>query len=107
VTVLAPDGLRRSMPDGVDVVEGRPPTAVEGGPRVTALMAGEERIACDAVVLAHGLAPLRNVDGAVWDAPDVVHAQPLDDPATVAGAREAGVRAAAEVRALLGSEAAA
>src|SRR6185437_1131500 len=96
VTVLAPDGLRRSVP-----------AAVEGGPRVTALMAGEERIACDAVVLAHGLAPLRNVDGAVWDASGVVHAQPLDDPATVAGAREAGVRAAAEVRALLGSEAAA
>lgn len=107
VTVLAPDGLRRPMPEGVDVVEGRSPTAVEGGPRVTVLMAGEERIACDAVVLAHGLAPLRNVDGAVWDAADVVHAQPLDDPATVAGAREAGVRAAAEVRALLGSAAAA
>jgi hypothetical protein len=37
----------------------------------------------------------------------VVHAQPLADPATVADAREAGVRAAADVRALLGSEAAA
>jgi len=107
VTVLAPGGLRRSMPEGVDVMEGRSPTAVEGGPRVTGLVAGEERIACDAVVLAHGLAPLRNVDGAVWDAPDVVHAGALDDPATVAGAREAGLRAAAEVRALLGSAAAA
>ena len=107
VTVLAPDGLRRPMPDGVDVMEGRSPTAVESGPRVTALLAGEVRIACDAVVLAHGLVPLRNVDGAVWDTPDVVHAQPLDDPATVAGAREAGLRAAAAVRARLGSEAAA
>jgi len=107
VTVLAPDGVRRAMPDGVDVVEGLSPAAVEGGPRVTALIAGDERIACDAVVLAHGLAPLRNVEGAVWDAPDVVHAQPLDDPATVAGAREAGLRAAAAVRTLLGSEAAA
>src|SRR5206468_5902402 len=106
-TVLAPGGLRRAMPDGVEVVEGPSPTAVEGRPRVTALLAGEERIGCDAVVLAHGLAPLRNVDGAVWDAPDVVHAQPLADPATVAGARAAGVRAAAEVRSLLGSEAAA
>ena len=107
VTMLAPDRLRRPMPDGVDVVEGLSPTAVEGGPRVTALVAGEEWIACDAVVLAHGLAPLRNVEGAVWDAPGVVHAQPLDDPATVAGAREAGLRAAAEVRALIGSKAAA
>jgi hypothetical protein len=51
--------------------------------------------------------PLRNVDGAVWEAPRIVYAQPLADPATVAGAREAGVRAAAEVRALLASEAAA
>jgi thioredoxin reductase len=107
VTVLAPDGTRRTMPDGVHVVEGHAPAAVEGGPRVTALLAGEERIACDAVVLAHGLAPLRNVDGAVWQGPGVVYAGALADPATVAGAREAGVRAAAEVRALVGSEAAA
>jgi hypothetical protein len=36
-----------------------------------------------------------------------VYAQPVADPATVAAAREAGARAAAEVRALRGSEAAA
>jgi D-hydroxyproline dehydrogenase subunit alpha len=107
VTLLAPDGLLRPPFDGVDVVAGHAPTAVEGGPRVTALLAGAERIACDAVVLAHGLVPLRNVDGAVWEAPGVVYAQPVADPATVAGAREAGVRAATEVRALLASEAAA
>jgi thioredoxin reductase len=106
VTVLAPGGPLRPLPDRVEVAEAGAPTAVEGGPRVTALLA-DERIACDAVVLAHGLVPLRNVDGAVWEAPGVVYAQPLADPATVAGAREAGVRAAAEVRALLGSEAAA
>jgi thioredoxin reductase len=107
ITLVAPDGLLRPAPDGVDVVERAAPTAVEGGPRVTALLAGDERIACDAVVLAHGLVPLRNVDGAVWDAPGVVFAQPPADPATVAGAREAGLRAAAKVRSLLGSEAAA
>lgn len=107
VTVLAPDGPLRPLPGGVEVMAGPAPTAVEGGPRVTALVAGEERIACDAVVLAHGLVPLRNVDGAVWETPGVVFAQPLADPAGVAGAREAGARAAAEVRALLGSEAAA
>jgi hypothetical protein len=107
VTVLAPEGVQRTMPDGVHVVEGHAPAAVEGGPRVTALLAGDERLACDAVVLAHGLAPLRNVDGAVWEGRGVVYAQPLADPATVAGARDAGVRAAAEVRALIGSAAAA
>jgi hypothetical protein len=94
------------MPDGVRVVEGPAPTAVEGAPRVTALHAGEERIACDAVVLAHGLVPLRNVDGAVWEGRRVVFAGTLADPATVAAAREAGAGAAARVRALLGSEAA-
>jgi thioredoxin reductase len=107
VTVLAPDGLLHPAPDGVHVVKGAAPTAVEGGPRVTALLAGGERIGCDAVVLAHGLVPLRNVDGAVWEGPGVVYAQPVADPATVTGARDAGVRAAAEVRSLLGSEAAA
>jgi D-hydroxyproline dehydrogenase subunit alpha len=107
VTVLAPDGLQRPAPDGVRVVADATPTAVEGGPRVTALLAGEERIECDAVVLAHDLVPLRNVDGAVGEAADVVFAQPVSDPATVAGAREAGVRAAAEVRSLIGSAAAA
>jgi D-hydroxyproline dehydrogenase subunit alpha len=107
VTALAPGGRLHPFPGGVDVVEGSAPTAVEGGPRVTALLAGDERIACDAVVLAHGLAPLRNVDGAVWEAPGVVYAQPLADPATVSGAREAGLQAAAEVGAMLGSEAAA
>ncbi len=107
VTVLAPHGLLHPAPVGVRVVAGAAPTAVEGGPRVTALLAGDERIDCDAVVLAHGLVPLRNVDGAVWEAPGVVYAQPLTDPATVAGAREAGVRAAAEIRALLAREAAA
>jgi hypothetical protein len=107
LTVLAPDGPSRPLPDGVHIVEGLTPAAVEGGPRVTALRAGDDRIACDAVVLAHGLAPLRNVDGAVWEGPGVVYAGSLADPATVSGAREAGVRAAAEVRALLASEAAA
>ncbi|HEX5559316.1 MAG TPA: FAD-dependent oxidoreductase [Gaiellales bacterium] len=107
VTLLAPDGPSRPLPGGVRVVEGVTPAAVEGGPRVTALLAGDERIACDAVVLAHGLAPLRNVDGAVWEGPGVVYAGSLADPATVAGAREAGARAAAEARGLLGTEAAA
>jgi thioredoxin reductase len=107
VAVLAPDGVRRPLPPGVEVVEGPAPTAVEGGPRVTGLIAGDVHLACDAVVLAHGLAPIRNVDGAVWDGPAVVYAQPLEDPASVAGARAAGERAADEVLALLGSEAAA
>jgi Putative NAD(P)-binding/NAD(P)-binding Rossmann-like domain len=107
VIVVAPEGLRRAMPPGAGLREGIEPEAIEGGPRVTALIAGDERVACDAVVLAHRLAPLRNVDGAVWDAPGVVFAQPLADPMTTAAAREAGLRAAADVRALLAGSAAA
>jgi Pyridine nucleotide-disulphide oxidoreductase len=101
VAVVAPDGLLRPMPARVRCLEGLQPCAIEGGSRVTALVAGTQRIDCDAVVLAHRLAALRNVDGAVWEAPATVFAQPLDDPADAAGATRAGVTAAAEVRSLL------
>jgi hypothetical protein len=50
------------------------------------------------------LAPLRNVDGAVWEARRTVHAQPLSDPATVTEARGAGVRAAIAVRSRIEEE---
>jgi hypothetical protein len=101
VTVVAPDGALRDLPAAVRLVEGVHPTGIEGGPRVTALIAADDRIECDAVVLAHGVVPLRNVDGAVWDGRATVYAQPLADPASVASALEAGTRAAHEVRAVL------
>ena len=107
VTVVAPDGLLRPMPARARCLEGLYPTAIEGALRVTALVAKGQRIECDAVVLAHRLAPLRNVDGAVWEAPATVFAQPLDDPADAAGAARAGAVAAAEVRSLLRMSAAA
>jgi hypothetical protein len=53
------------------------------------------------VVLAHGVAALRNVDGAVWAGDRAIYAQPLADPATVAQARAAGAEAAAAVRSLI------
>ncbi len=59
------------------------------------LIEGGERVDCDAVVLAHELTPLRNVDGAVWEGSRTVYAQPPEDPATIALAVEAGRRAAA------------
>ena len=51
-------------------------------------------IACDAVVLADGLVPLRNVDGAVVDGVRTVYAQPCDDFGSIGAAEEAGRRAA-------------
>jgi hypothetical protein len=78
------------------------PVAVEGGPRVSALrLHGGERVECDALVLAHGLVPLRNVDGAVWEGARTVYAQPADDPATVPAAQRAGAAAALEVEQIL------
>ncbi len=97
VTVIAPEGVLRPLPqsDRVTVLTGVRPAAVEGGHRVTGVqLADGERVECDALVLAHELAPLRNVDGAVWDGARTVYAQPLDDPATADGAITAG-RAAA------------
>ena len=67
--------------------------SVVGTPRVrTATLASGETLGCDAVVLAHGLAALRNVDGAVWTGKRTVYAQPLDDPATVEQARRPAPR---------------
>jgi hypothetical protein len=95
------------MPVGVRVLEGIVPTAIEGGPRVRALHAGAARVECDAVVLADGLVPLRNIDGAVWDALATVYVQPTDDPGSVTAARAAGEGAAAEAARMLGTAAAA
>ncbi|MGN6378746.1 MAG: FAD-dependent oxidoreductase [Gaiellales bacterium] len=96
VQVVAPDGPLRELPDDPRVrVRSGTPLAVEGGPRITALVTDGSRVPCDALVLAHHLAPLRNVDGAVWDGPRTVYAQPLADPMTVETAL-AGGRAAAE-----------
>jgi Pyridine nucleotide-disulphide oxidoreductase len=102
VHVVAPDGPLRALPDHDRVqVQNAVPVAVEGGARVSALVTDRGPVDCDAVVLAHGLVPLRNVDGAVWDVPGVVFAQPLADPMTVDAARAAGREAAARAAALL------
>ena len=104
VTVVAPDGVQTSFPpDGrVLVRTGSPVVGVTGSPRVESVrLAGGEEIACDALVLGHGLVAVRNVDGAVWDGERVVFAQPLADPASVAGAERAGREAAEAVRSAL------
>jgi D-hydroxyproline dehydrogenase subunit alpha len=104
VTLLAPDGVRRERPADrrVDVREGARPVLVEGAARVERVtLASGETVECDGLVLAHGLVPLRNIDGAVWDAAGVVFAQPLADPATVPRAERAGADAAESVRSFL------
>lgn len=68
--------------------------AIRGTGRVSELVCEGGTVACDAVVLAEGLVPLRNVDGAVEDGIRTVYAHPLADPGTIAGAEAAGRRAA-------------
>jgi phytoene dehydrogenase-like protein len=106
-TVVAPAGALRQLPAAARVLEGIEPTAIEGGARVSLLHAGTDRVECDAVVLAHGLVPLRNVDGAVWDGAATVYVQPAEDPGSVAGARAAGEQAATGVLELVAKAAAA
>jgi pyruvate/2-oxoglutarate dehydrogenase complex dihydrolipoamide dehydrogenase (E3) component len=103
IQVVAPEGILRRFPESPAVtMRTASPVAVEGGPRVSALrLQGGERVECDALVLAHGLVPLRNVDGAVWEGTRTVYAQPAGDPATVSAAQRAGAAAAAEVEQLL------
>ena len=106
-TLVCPDGLLRERPadDAVHVREHDRVVSVAGTPRVrTATLASGETLGCDAVVLAHGVAALRNVDGAVWAGDRAVYAQPLADPATVEQARAAGAEAAAAVRSLIDQE---
>lgn len=99
VSLVAPAGLLRSFPESPAVlIRSGVPVAVEGAARVSALrLQGGDRVECDALVLAHGLAPLRNVDGAVWEGARTIYAQPGDDPATVADAQAAGSAAAVAV----------
>jgi thioredoxin reductase len=105
VTVIAPDGVAGELDEQgatVRVHEGASVVAVRGGPRVQAVELDDgTMVTCDALVLAHGLVPLRNVDGAIEGGHRVVYAQPIGDPATVEGARRAGEAAAAEVRRIL------
>ena len=107
VTIVSPGPLLRDPPatDAVRVVEQRRVVALNGSPRVeSAIVESGEEVECDALVLGHGLAPLRNVDGAVWEGERTVYAQPVADPASVEAARSAGIGAAAAVRSLVEQE---
>ena len=81
VTVVG-DGPAPTAPAGVSQTQWPDHRAVEiiGDDRVTGLVteAGGHRrtLACEAVVLAGDLRPLRNVDGAIVDGPDVTYVQP-------------------------------
>lgn len=107
VTVVAPDGILTPLPPSgrISIREGLAPLSVGGDSQVERLECGGAAFDCDAIVLAHGLAPVRNVDGAVSNGVRTVYAQPLEDPRTGDGARRAGAEAAQAALALTGGQA--
>jgi thioredoxin reductase len=102
VTVVAPDGLLVPIErtGRLALHEGLTPLAVRGDPRVERLECDGAAFECDGIVLAHGLMPVRNVDGAVADGVRTVYAQPLDDPPAGSASQHAGAEAARAVLAL-------
>jgi NADPH-dependent 2,4-dienoyl-CoA reductase/sulfur reductase-like enzyme len=90
----------------IDLWPGHRPVEVIGRDRVESLVtevAGRRAtLPCDAVVLAGDLRPLRNVDGAIVDAPDVTYVQPTAATLTAQAVEDHARRA---VSALMAKEA--
>jgi thioredoxin reductase len=107
VTVVAPAGILVPIDESASVTvhERLTPLAVRGDPLVERLECDGAAVDCDGVVLAHGLVPVRNVDGAVDGGKRTVYAQPTTDPASAAGSRTAGQDAARAALALTGGAA--
>ena len=107
VTVVAPDGLLvpTAASAAVAVHEGLTPLAVKGGAQVERLECDGAAVGCDGVVLAHGLTPVRNVDGAVHGGERTVYAQPTVDAPSDTASRIAGEDAARTALAITGSAA--
>jgi thioredoxin reductase len=107
VRVVAPGGLLVPLVQSQRIVvhAGLVPLAVRGDPNVEQLECDGAALECDGVALAHGLTPVRNVDGAVDGGIRTVYAQPLDDPPTAKASQNAGVHAAQAALALTGGEA--
>jgi hypothetical protein len=109
VTVVAPEGAQ-PMPCGADVYEGWTAEHLRGTARVESLTIARdrvrERVVADALILASGRIPARNIEGAVFGGPNVVYCQPTDDPKSTDGSLKAAAAAAVEVERALRSGAA-
>jgi hypothetical protein len=107
VTVVAPAGLVVPLERSgrVALHERLAPVAVRGRERVERLECDGASFDCDSIVLANGLVPVRNVDGAVEGGERTVYAQAGVDPPSEAASRAAGEAAARAALALTGGEA--
>ncbi len=78
------------------------PVAIEGTRRVTAVIVarGEsrQRITCDTLILAGDSRPLRNIDGAIADAPGVDFAQRTEDRQSIEEVRRHSFEIAGRIR---------
>jgi D-hydroxyproline dehydrogenase subunit alpha len=100
VTVVAPEGTG-AMPAPAQVYSGWRAEQVRGTARVESVMiardGAREQVVADAVILATGRIPARNIEGAVFGGPKVVFCQPTNDPKSAEASTRAATAAAAEV----------
>lgn len=105
VSAVLPDNPERDSTLPTDhQYPGAHPIAIYGHPRISSVQLhcqtdGQLELACDALILAHGRVPYRNIDGAVVEAPGVVFAQSSNDDPDAAEA--CGVHAAQRAITLL------
>jgi D-hydroxyproline dehydrogenase subunit alpha len=90
VTVVAPEGLLDPRAGEADRLFAHwDATAAHGNPRVQSVQIVHRsrpdsgmRVFCDALILAHGRLPMRNVEGAVEGGRNVLHCHSSADPKT-------------------------
>jgi pyruvate/2-oxoglutarate dehydrogenase complex dihydrolipoamide dehydrogenase (E3) component len=92
VTIVAPDGIHDGHAAEADqLLDGWEVTAAHGNPRVQSVTVrrdgASERLATDAVLLAHRRVPMRNIEGAIAGGDRVVFCQPTEDPKSLAEVR--------------------
>jgi hypothetical protein len=106
VALTLPAGARREPGAGIRVFAGYRVASVHGAIRVDAvvLCSGQEsiRVQADALILAAGLRPVRNIEGAIEQREGVFFCQPDREDDGVRGAETAASQTAARVAAALG-----
>jgi len=101
VTIIAPDGLRAPRPTGARVLEGWSVDSARGAARLDTIVivrgASRDVVRADALLLAAGRLPMRNVEGAVDGGHRVVFCHSSADPKREDDAHAAAASAAAAV----------
>jgi thioredoxin reductase len=105
VTLVAAEPPTCAPAPGVRIVVGWRPRSIHGNPRVSSIDLQRDgnsvRLQSDAVILADGRIPMRNVEGAVGPAPGVVFCQSRADPKQFSDARRCAEAAARSARSML------